>query len=303
MEEVKTIYSNYNGKLIKIPNIYDFKTYLKKIQEEYKLSEIQMKFISFEFLFKNDNSNLTFEVKTEDEYYTALEIGYSYDKIISKIKLPELDDLDSIINRLKQRKKELIKDYLAIKKKNLDLKKELSLNNKENGKVNEESLENNNEEKKNNNHLKEKNIINSINDLFIKFNCHFLDNDNIENHIIKIKLNKISQNNPIKYHFRVRNNGNNKWPNDTILKCMNDDTEIFFFYSSINDYDSKFINDNDGGYQMFTIIVIFKNYCNIQVGYYNLRAYLISDKFGRIGDEFGNLIVQVLPPDNNSFFF
>ncbi len=156
MEEVKTIYSNYNGKSIKIPNIYDFKTYLKKIQEEYKLSEIQMKFISFEFLFKNDNSNLTFEVKTEDEYYTALEIGYSYDKIISKIKLPELDDLDSIINKLKQRKKELIKDYLAIKKKNLDLKKELSLNNKENGKVNEESLENNNEEKKNNNHLKEK---------------------------------------------------------------------------------------------------------------------------------------------------
>ena len=84
---------------------------------------------------------------------------------------------------------------------------------------------------------------------------------------------------------------------------MNDDSEIFFFYSSINDYDSTFINDNDGGYQMFTIIVIFKNYCNIQVGYYNLRAYLISDKFGRIGDEFGNLIVQVLPSDNNSFFF
>ena len=141
MEEVKTIYSNYNGKSMKIPNIYDFKTFLKKIQEVYKLSEIQMKFISFEFMFKNDNSNFTFDVKTEDEYYTPLEIGYSYDTIISKIKLPELDDLDSIINRLKQRKKELIKDYLAIKKKNLDLKKELSLNNKENGKVNEESLE------------------------------------------------------------------------------------------------------------------------------------------------------------------
>ena len=84
MEEVKTIYSNYNGKLIKIPNIYDFKTYLKKIQEEYKLSEIQMKFISFEFLFKNDNSNLTFEVKTEDEYYTPLEIGFSYIQLFLK---------------------------------------------------------------------------------------------------------------------------------------------------------------------------------------------------------------------------
>ena len=54
---------------------------------------------------------------------------------------------------------------------------------------------------------------------------------------------------------------------------------------------------------MFSIIVNFKNYCNIQVGYYNLRAYLISDKFRRIGDEFGILIIQVLPPDNNSFFF
>ena len=76
-----------------------------------------------------------------------------------------------------------------------------------------------------------------------------------------------------------------------------------FFNSSINDDYSEFINDNDGGYQMFSIIVIFKNYCNIQVGYYNLRAYLISDKFRRIGDEFGILIIQVLPPDNNSFFF
>lgn len=54
-----------------------------------------------------------------------------------------------------------------------------------------------------------------------------------------------------------------------------------FFNSSINDDYSEFINDNDGG----------------------LRAYLISDKFRRIGDEFGNLIIQVLPPDNNSFFF
>lgn len=45
---------------------------------------------------------------------------------------------------------------------------------------------------------------------------------------------------------------------------------------------------------MFTIIVIFKNYCNIHFGYYNLRAYLISDKFGRIGDEFGNLIIQAI---------
>lgn len=56
-------------------------------------------------MFKNDNSNLTFDVKTENEYNTALEIGYSYDKIISKIKLLELDDLDSIIPRLNKRKK------------------------------------------------------------------------------------------------------------------------------------------------------------------------------------------------------
>jgi hypothetical protein len=33
MEEIQTIYSNYNGKSIKIPNIYDFKTYLKKLKK------------------------------------------------------------------------------------------------------------------------------------------------------------------------------------------------------------------------------------------------------------------------------
>lgn len=43
-----------------------------------------MKFISFEFMFKNDNSNLTFDVKTKDEYYTPLEIGYSYIQLFLK---------------------------------------------------------------------------------------------------------------------------------------------------------------------------------------------------------------------------
>jgi hypothetical protein len=132
-----------------------------------------------------------------------------------------------------------------------------------------------------------------------KLDCEFLDRD--KNSItIEVEKNKISPQNPIIYMFRVKNIGMEPWPDDTILKCEVDDSEIYFYYVSINDEDSESIVLVDGtAYQQFKIRVLFKNYSNIiPGGEYKLRAYLLSDKCGRIGKNYGNLIVRISKNDS-----
>ena len=128
-------------------------------------------------------------------------------------------------------------------------------------------------------------------------NCEFLDNKIPYNHTIEEERNKITPQNPIIFFFRIKNNGKEVWPDDTLLKCEVDDSEIYFYYVSINDEDSKFIVLKNGdNYQEFKIRVLFKNYSNIIEGNeYKLRAYLLSDKNGRIGNDYGLLNIKVLP--------
>ena len=135
-----------------------------------------------------------------------------------------------------------------------------------------------------------------------KFDCLFVDNNNIQNHTIKIKINKINKHAPIKYSFKVNNNGREEWPDDTFLKCETNDTPIFFYYSTLKDSETKPYEDNQGRLiQKFEVIIVFKNYSNIQVGEYELKSYLISDKCGRIGNDYGILILKVLPSYNNGY--
>ena len=132
-----------------------------------------------------------------------------------------------------------------------------------------------------------------------KLDCEFLDKD--KNSItLEVEKNKISAQNPIIYMFRVKNIGAEPWPNDTILKCEIDDSEIYFYYVSINDEDSESIVLVDGtAYQQFKIRVLFKNYSNIiPGGEYKLRSYLLSDKYGRIGKNYGNLIIRISKNDS-----
>lgn len=311
MEGYKPIYVNYNGKQYQIPYCYKYKTFIQKIFQILKLSNIDYEKISFLFTFeKKNNDKFSFSVSNSDEFNTANDIGQNYDKIYANVNLPK--NLDIEIKELKQTKKNLIKKFINIRRKNIQLEKEFNDINNKKETVNEiinrfnqieksdQSFIKKNLFKKNEKKASIPNNLKIKNKQFSQYDCKFLDSDNIKNQTIEMKKSEISQINPIIYYFTIQNNGKNEWPNDTILKCENDDTEIFFYHSTLKDDSELKYDENNNLYYKFKITIVFKNYGNIQVGKeYKLRAYLVSDRFNRIGNNFGQIIVKVLPDDDN----
>ena len=45
---------------------------------------------------------------------------------------------------------------------------------------------------------------------------------------------------------------------------------------------------------IFKILVLFKNYKNIKEGEYTLKYQLINDFYGIIGEDYGNLTINVI---------
>ena len=130
MEGYKPIYVNYNGKQYQIPYCYNYKTFIQKILQILKLSNIDYEKISFLFTFeKKNNDKFSFSVSNSDEFNTANDIGQNYDKIYANVNLPK--NLDIEIKELKQTKKNLIKKFINIRRKNIQLEKEFNdINNK-----------------------------------------------------------------------------------------------------------------------------------------------------------------------------
>ena len=313
MEGYKPIYINYKGKQYQIPYCYDYTIFIQRIKKKLQLSNIECEKISFFFNFERNESKFSLTVQNSEDFNAANDIGQSYNKIFATIILPKSinneNNLDIIIKELKQEKKSLIKKFIQIRKKNIQLVKELYNKNNKNEDINEILGRFNIIEKSEKSFIKESNKkiekkslipnnmkINTIQSTL--YDCKFLDS---HNQIIELKKNDINQNNPIYYYFKIQNIGKDEWPKDTFLKCENDDTEIFFYHSTLKD-DCEMIYDKESTlyYFKFKINVIFKNYGNIHDGVeYKLRAYLVSDKFNRIGNNYGQLIVKVLPEDND----
>ena len=314
MEAIKYVNVNYFGKKIKIENTNSYSGFKNSIKEQIQLSKEECKQLKFKFIFGNNDMEI--DVNNRDEYKTAYQISQQFDKINviiinPKPKTENKLNLDDIISKLKQEKKELIKQYNQIKKKNKDLMKELNNESKESNQeiINRISMIEKTEQTYSKQVKNKQKIMKDIpenikikNKVQKKFDCLFLNNNNIQNHTIKIKINKINKHAQIKYSFKVNNNGREEWPDDTFLKCETNDTPIFFYYSTIKDNEGKYRMDNDIGLiQEIEIIVVFKNYSNIKVGEYELKAYLISDKYGRIGNNYGILNLKVLPSDYDEY--
>ena len=326
MEKNKFITVNYKGSKIEVLLSDNYKSFIENIKRKLNLSSEDCNKMSFKFFFKSENAPVfEFDVKGSDEYDTALIISNQYNDIYSVIILPKpksipqsniikkktnLTEEDKLIEELKQKKKDLIKEYLAIRRKNIDLTKELNEDSekKENYeevmnrfKIIEESEQYQNVGK-GKNKAKKLNIPEKIkikNEKQEILDCEFIDNNNEDKHTISKKINEIKIQNQIYYDFRVRNNGQKEWPNDTLLKCETTDSPIYFYYSSLTDNNDKVFVDQKGGViQNFRVIIIFKNYNNIKVGEYKLKAYLVSDKHGRIGKDYGVFTLKVLPKDN-----
>ncbi len=113
------------------------------------------------------------------------------------------------------------------------------------------------------------------------YSCVFFE----DNEILNIKLEDLKKNdNRIKYIFKIQNNGEKPWPEDTFLKCVKEDSDIFFFHCN-NIYYNEVYNE-------FEIIINFKNsYPNI--GDYQCHAILMSDSKGQMGKNVGTLNIKI----------
>ena len=117
------------------------------------------------------------------------------------------------------------------------------------------------------------------------YSCLFYE----DNKTLKIKLADLRRNdNRIRYIFKIQNNGQKPWPDDTFLKCVNDDSDIFFYHCVIGPV--KWIDNIV--YNEFEIIINFKNdYPNI--GNYQCHAILMSDSKGQMGKTIGTLNIKI----------
>ena len=154
-------------------------------------------------------------------------------------------------------------------------------------------LENNN---KNNNNRNNNNIVinpfnqNNFIDTNIKSDYSMIILNN--NETLSVHVEKINSPSPypIEFTIYIKNNNNNlTWPKDTILKCKNDNTDIFFYHCKWNQMKTNF---NGEICYKFEIILNSKTK-KITVGKYSCRFFLISDSKGRIGNNFGQINLNV----------
>ena len=112
------------------------------------------------------------------------------------------------------------------------------------------------------------------------------------NETLSVHVEKINSPSPypIEFTIYIKNNNNNlTWPKDTILKCKNDNTDIFFYHCKWNQMKTNF---NGEICYAFEIILNSKTK-KITVGKYSCRFFLISDSKGRIGNNFGQINLNV----------
>ena len=132
-----------------------------------------------------------------------------------------------------------------------------------------------------------KNIVIEIIDLnnLKDYSCRFYEN----NKTLEIKLADLKRNdNRIEYIFKIQNNGQKPWPEDAFLKCVNDDSDIFFYHCSIG----QVKNIDNIVYNEVDSIINFKNkYPNI--GNYQCHAILMSDSKGQMGKTVGTLNIKI----------
>ena len=257
-----------------IPYINDYKTFKKEIKKLFCFSKEEF---NITFLLYNENSKLQFKIANENDYSNLIQLLFYFPikianieiKINPKYETIEIKKIDDVLERTNNMEKSEKITNKSIPLNRSKIKK-IPSNLKLKNKKEEESI-------------------------LLLLNCNFIDNNNKNNHTITVKKNEINQYQPIEYYFRINNNGQQEWPNDTFLKCENDDTEIYFYYVSINDDEVEPIPISQNEiFQRFKVRILFKNYRNIKIGEYKLRASLISDKLGKIGNEYGILIVNVI---------
>ena len=300
--------------LIDVPhNLYDFK---KEIINKFKgLTESLMRNAKIILNLIRNTEKIPIEIRGENDYQDFVIENNNVEKNISitipnypkQIESEEIKKLKNLYNN-NQQKIENINQLIEQLKTQINFyENELSSNNININNNNNNKNINLNNNKINLNNNKNRNIDNFSNDFnfpnipqnyqnnFVQikeinedFSCVYYENDIT----INVKLNEIiNKTKIIKYNFKIQNNGKKPWPDDTFLKCINDDSDIFFYYSKMNT--NKVIWKDNVVYNEFEVIINFKNPIP-KKGKYFCHAQLMSDTRGKMGNSIGTLFVNVI---------
>ncbi len=306
-------------------DINDNKTYLENIIYS-NINECQT--IRVNILTENSRNVLFEKIKLLEEKNERLELKYSELSQKIEILIQSTDDLKYTKDDINQLKKKILSEnkyeelflkFISLEKKineskdnqtiqNLkksvkELKETIEFLRKENT---EKDSKINNLEKEIQNLKKKKtpseitfqpqhlNVIRSslIKNQMLKkdvLSCKFIISEKNKQRIKKDEIEKYST---IPFNIEVINNGgeNITWPNDTFIRCINEDSDIYF-NSSKTKFDN--IDRNNNVHTFYKVNVKFKNYLTITPGEHIARCKLISDSDGDIGDEIGHLIVII----------
>ena len=212
-------------KNIQMPNnLNDFKL---KVKHLFSINS------DFEIFLKNE-FDFEIQITNEDEYNINIhELMGANVYILIKDK----NNFQDYFNQLEKNSNELDeieKDFNNLLKDFNQFSKDKNNNNNKIGNKFYNNITDNNYKfvsKTNSNKSNQINLSNLI-DKNIKsdYSAVFLNNnETISTHIGKIFS---SSPEPIEFTFYIKNNGNLEWPEDTILKCKNDNTNIFFYHKT-----------------------------------------------------------------------
>ena len=298
-----TFKKNNGESIIKeIENEEDYQKYKNLYEKKSDSIEIKIKNINNE---SNNEASKDFEGR--DQLIDLEKIIENQSKKIKKfendlIKIQELQTevqfLTKQIFKINQRLSSKKENEIKVKNSSAEkLKKKFTKKNEEKTpeKNNETTLykeDNNNDLNNNISNINNYNIDNFDSNIYQKEKKNYLSCKFFKNKDIIISKSLIKENFTIHHKIKVFNDGmdNLCWPEDTFIRCINDDSEIYFYHS--NDKEIQIKNQNTIFF-LYKVIILFKNYYNIQEGKYTLNYQLISDFFGNIGNETGYLTVIV----------
>ena len=257
--KVKHLFSINSDFEIFLKNEYDFEIQITN-ENEYKVNIHDVMGTNVYILLKDKNIFQDYFNQLEKNSKELDEIEEDFKKLLNDFnQFPKDKKNDKKKNKIYTNDTDFTNDFKFIPKKVSDKYNQINLSN-----------------------LVDKDIKSDYSAVFLN------NNEKISAHIDKV----IKSPESIEFTFYIKNNGNKEWPNDTILKCKNDNTNIFFYHKT---WEKNFTNFNEEFCYKFTIVINFKtkNIKNIKLGKYSCRCFLTSDSKGRVGNTYGQLFLNV----------
>ena len=268
-------------KKIQMPN--NLKDFILKVKHLFSINS------DFDIFLKNEY-DFEIQITNEDEYKVNIHelMGANVyilikDKNIFQDYFNQLENNSKELDEIEKDFKNLLNDFNQFSKDKKNDKKKIKIYTNDTDFSNDFKII----PKKGSDKYNQINLSNLVDkDIKSDYSAVFLNN----NDEISVLIEKVIKSpEPIEFPFYIKNNGNLEWPNDTILKCKNDNTNIFFYHITWDKNETYF---NGERCYLFKIVLNFKTK-NIYLGIYSCRCFLTSDSKGRVGNTYGQLFLNV----------